>query len=142
MSRIRERLPEFIEDVRKLWSPDAARAGGSFAPATLLAGESTTTQKENMPTDVTRSTMPPSNSKTFFGQAEEMLARFPGVNHSDLLAQLTASYLMDFKYGNKREERSACDFLNLLQAEAIKLRPAPAEPANDPSSATGGDKCK
>jgi hypothetical protein len=28
---------------------------------------------------------------------------------------------MDFRYGNKREERAACDFLNLLQAEAIKL---------------------
>ena len=90
-----------------------------------------------MPTDVTRSTVPPSNAKTFFGQAEEMLARFPGVNHSELLAQLTASYLMDFRYGNKREERAACDFLNLLQVEAIKLRPAPAEPANEKPSHAG-----
>ena len=85
-----------------------------------------------MPTDVTRSTMPPSSAVTLYDHASEMLARFPGVNHTELLTQLTASYLMDFKYGNKREERAACDFLNLLQAEAIKLRPAPAEPANAP----------
>lgn len=91
-------------------------------------------QKSNMPTDVTRSTMPPSNAVTWYDHASEMLARFPGVNHTELLTQLTASYLMDFKYGNKREERAACDFLNLLQAEAIKLRPAPAEPANNKMS--------
>lgn len=83
-----------------------------------------------MPTDVTRSTMPPSKAVTWRDHAEEMLARFPGVDRDELLRQLTASYLMDFKYGNKREERAACDFLNLLQAEAIKLRPTPAEPAN------------
>lgn len=75
--------------------------------------------------------MPPSKSATWYDHATEMLARFPGVNHTELLTQLTASYLMDFKYGNKREERSACDFLNLLQAEAIKLKPASAESAND-----------
>ena len=73
-----------------------------------------------MTTDVTRSTMPPSNSKTFLDHAEELLAKFPSVNREELLRHLTASYLMDFKYGNKREERSACDFLNLLQAEAIR----------------------
>jgi hypothetical protein len=75
--------------------------------------------------------MPASNSKTFRDYAEELLSRFPGVDRDELLRQLTASYLMDFKYGNKREERAACDFLNLLQAEAIKLRTTPAEPAND-----------
>lgn len=84
-----------------------------------------------MPTDVTRSTMPPSKSATWYDHATEMLARFPGVNHTELLTQLTASYLMDFKYGNKREERAACDFLNLMQAEAIKLKPASAESANE-----------
>lgn len=77
--------------------------------------------------------MPPSKAVTFLDHAEELLAKFPGVDRAELLGQLTASYLMDFKYGNKREERAACDFLNLLQAEAIKLRPAPAEPANDES---------
>lgn len=85
-----------------------------------------------MATDITRSTMPESKSKTFLGHAEELLAKFPGVNRAELLGHVTALYLMDFRYGNKREERAACDFLNLLQAEAIKLRPAPAESANDP----------
>lgn len=65
--------------------------------------------------------MPASNSKTFLDHAEELLAKFPSVDRAELLRQVTGSYLMDFKYGNKREERAACDFLNLLQAEAIKL---------------------
>lgn len=86
--------------------------------------------------------MPPSNAVTFLDHAEELLAKFPGVDRAELLAQLTASYLMDFKYGNKREERAACDFLNLLQVEAIKLRPTPAESANDPSSATCAERTK
>lgn len=74
--------------------------------------------------------MPPSKAVTWYDHAAEMLARFPGVNHTELLTQLTASYLMDFKYGNKREEREACNFLNLLQVEAIKMKPASAESAN------------
>jgi hypothetical protein len=67
--------------------------------------------------------MPTSKAVTWYDHAEEMLGRFPGIDRNELLIQLTACYLMDFKYGNKREERAACDFLNLLQAEAIKLRP-------------------
>ncbi len=78
-----------------------------------------------MTTDVTRSTMPPSKAVTFLDHAEELLSKFPGIDRSELLGQLTASYLMDFKYGNKREERAACDFLNLLQTEAIKLCKTP-----------------
>jgi hypothetical protein len=65
--------------------------------------------------------MPPSGAKTFGAQAEELLGKFPDVDRAELLATITALYLMDFRYGNKREERAACDFLNLLQAEAIKL---------------------
>ena len=79
---------------------------------------------EAMTNDITRSTMPATKSKTYRDHAEELLARFPGADSDELLRQITASYLMDFKYGNKREERAACDFLNLLQAEAIKLKPA------------------
>ena len=74
-----------------------------------------------MPTDVTRSTTPESKSKNFLGQADELLSRFPDVDSAKLLTTITALYLMDFRYGSKREERAACDFLNLLQAEAIKL---------------------
>lgn len=76
-----------------------------------------------MATDITRSTIPPSKAMTFLAQSEELLAKFPGVDRSDLLRSMTALYLMDFKYGNKREERAACDFLNLLQHEANKLMP-------------------
>ncbi len=35
------------------------------------------------------------------------------------------------RYGNKREERAACDLLNLVQAEAVKQLKASAESAND-----------
>lgn len=72
-------------------------------------------------TDVTRSTMPPSKAVTWLDHAEELLARFKDVDRAELLRHVTASYLMDFKYGNKREEREACNFLNLLQEEAIEL---------------------
>ena len=78
-----------------------------------------------MTIDITRSTMPPSKAKTYGEMAGEVLARFPGVDRNKLLIQITASYLMDFRYGNKREERAACDFLNLLQAEAKKIVDAP-----------------
>jgi len=52
MSRIREKLPEFIEDVRKLWSPDKTGTEGSFAPATLLGHVNTNTNmniEKNIP---------------------------------------------------------------------------------------------
>lgn len=77
--------------------------------------------------------MPATKSKTYWDHAEELIAKFPGVDRNKLLVQLTASYLRDFKYGNKREERAACDFLNLLQAEAIKLLPPePKSQTQDP----------
>lgn len=73
-----------------------------------------------MKTDITRSTMPTS-SKTFLDHADELLAKLPA-DRGEILRRVTAMYLMDFKYGNKREERSACDFLNLIQAEALKIK--------------------
>ena len=82
--------------------------------------------------------MPPSKAVTFLDHAEELLAKFLGVDRAELLGQLTASYLMDFKYGNKREERAACDFLNLLQAEVIKLKERTAESAD--AELSGGRK--
>ena len=74
-----------------------------------------------MPNTITRHTMPETKAKTFADQAEELLAKFPGVDRSNLLRHITALYIMDFKYGDKREERAACDFLNLLQEEAVRL---------------------
>lgn len=69
--------------------------------------------------DITRSTMPPSSGKTLGDGAEELLARFPDVDRHKLLIQLIVAYMLDFRYGNKQEERAACDFLNLLQAKAL-----------------------
>ena len=57
---------------------------------------------------------------TYYDHAEALLAKFPGVNRGELLIALTADALLNFRHGNKREERAACDFLNLLQAEALK----------------------
>jgi len=81
--------------------------------------------------DITRSSPNNKNNGTFLDQANALLARFPEVDRAELLGHVTALYLMDFRYGNKREERAACDFLNLLQREAIKLRPAPSAADND-----------
>lgn len=82
--------------------------------------------------DVIRSTLE-MGKKTFKGHAHELLARFPGINHTELLTQITALYLLDFRYGNKREEREACNFLNLLQQEAVKLLNEKAdENSNEP----------
>jgi len=77
-----------------------------------------------MSTDVTRSTMPPSKAVTFLDHADEFLSAkvFTGVDRAELLRRMTAHYLMDFKYGNKREERAACDFLNELQATAANQK--------------------
>jgi hypothetical protein len=57
---------------------------------------------------------------TYYDRAEALLAKFPGVNRDELLIALTADALLNLRHGNKREERAACDFLNLLQAEALK----------------------
>ena len=57
---------------------------------------------------------------TFYDHAEALLAKFPGVNRGELLIALTADALLNLLHGNKREEKAACEFLNLLQAEAVK----------------------
>lgn len=72
------------------------------------------------PTYVFRDTMPESKGATFRDHAEELLARFPGVDLAEVLIRVTACYQMDFRYGNKREERAACDFLNLVQEKAVQ----------------------
>ena len=58
--------------------------------------------------------------RTYGDDADDLLNQFPGVDKSDLLNTIVALTLMERKYGNKREERAACDLLNLVQAEAIK----------------------
>ena len=85
-----------------------------------------------MITDLSRGTpLPEGKSKTFADHAEELLAHFAGIDRADLLKTIVALTIMDMRYGNKREERAACDLLNLIQAEAVKQLKASAEPAND-----------
>ena len=71
--------------------------------------------------DMLKSDLPP--TKSFAEFAQDLLDRFPGVDHSALLKDVTAQYFMDLKFGNKREEREACNFLNLLQQRAIQHKP-------------------
>lgn len=52
--------------------------------------------------------------------AEELLAKFPGVDRAGLLKDMTTMCFYWLRWGNKREERQACDFLNELQRIAIR----------------------
>ena len=78
-----------------------------------------------MSQDITRSTLA---KKEFHELAEELLNRFPRVDRATLLKDLTARYFLDMKYGCKREERAACDYLNLLQRLAVRLATMPMLP--------------
>lgn len=80
-----------------------------------------------MTTDVTKSTLP---SKDWNELAEDLLSRFPGVDRAELLKKMVAGCFFSMRYGNKREERAACDFLNEVQVNAHKLQHATAEHAN------------
>ena len=85
-----------------------------------------------MITDLSRGNpLPEGKSKTFNDHAEEMLAHFAGLDRAKLLRTIVALAIMDMRYGNKREERVACDLLNLMQAEAVKQLKASAESANE-----------
>jgi hypothetical protein len=67
--------------------------------------------------DVTKSTLP---RKEWHELAEDLLARFPGVDRGKLLEDMVAHYFCEMKYGTQREERAACDFLNHVQRYAVR----------------------
>jgi hypothetical protein len=67
-------------------------------------------------TDVITSTLPPKENHEL---AEELLARFP-VDRAELLTDMVSLCFYWMRWGNKREERAACDFLNELQRIAIR----------------------
>lgn len=73
--------------------------------------------------DVMKSTLPRKENHEL---AEELLARFPGVDRAALLKQMVAGAFFEMKFGNKREERAACDFLNEVQREAARMTKATA----------------
>ena len=85
-----------------------------------------------MITDLSRGMPLPKDSKckNFNDYAEELLANFDGIDRAELLKTIVALTIMDMRYGNKREERAACDLLNLVQEEAVKQLKARAESAN------------
>lgn len=68
--------------------------------------------------DMIKSNLP---SKTWGDHAEDLLSNFPGVDRAELLKGMVAHYFFELKYGNKREEKAACDFLNEVQKQAGKL---------------------
>lgn len=79
--------------------------------------------------DFTKSTLP---KQTFGEMAEELLARFPGVDRAQLLKEMTGHCFRLMRWGNKREERAACDFLNDVQEYAVlQLKRAETAKANE-----------
>ena len=71
-------------------------------------------------TDIIKSNLPKKHNHEL---AEELLGQFPSVDRAALLKRITAWYFCELRYGNKREERGACHFLNQLQVEAERLLP-------------------
>jgi hypothetical protein len=69
--------------------------------------------------DVTKSQLPV--SKTFLEMADDLLGRFPQTNKEHLLRLMVSWAFFNMRFGNKREERAACEFLNELQDSAAKL---------------------
>lgn len=80
--------------------------------------------------DVIKSALP---KKTNHELAEDLLARFPGTDRAELLKDMVALCFYWMRWGNKREERRACDFLNEVQRIAIRN----AKPPNDQAERLG-----
>lgn len=76
--------------------------------------------------DIIKSSLPPKENHEL---AEELLARFPGVDRARLLKDMVALCFFWMKWGNKREERAGCEFLNELQRIAIRDTQKPEKPA-------------
>ncbi len=71
---------------------------------------------------VTKHTLPKSEWRDL---AEDLLSRFPDVDRAELLKDVLAHCFFDMRFGNKREERAACDFLNEVQNIARRNTPNP-----------------
>lgn len=69
--------------------------------------------------DVTKHTLPEATSGQLAG---DLIARFPGVDHSHWLREMTARAFTEMRYGNKRQERAAVDWLNALQHAGMMLK--------------------
>ena len=70
-----------------------------------------------MATDVIKSTLPKKENRQL---AKELLDQFPGVDRAQLLEDFVTSCFHDMRWGNKREERQACDSLNEISRLAVQ----------------------
>lgn len=70
--------------------------------------------------DMTKSTLPNKSTRDL---ADELMDRFPDVNPKAWLREMIGHYFFKMKHGNKREERAACEFLNVLQQAGCRLSP-------------------
>jgi len=76
------------------------------------AGES------SAPQDMTRWMLP---DKSATQLAQDLLGKYPDADRALLLELMTSNAFFAMRFGNKREERAACEYLNLLQAKAAHL---------------------
>lgn len=68
---------------------------------------------------MTRGMLP---DKSALALAEDLLNRFAGVDRALLLEMMTSQAFFAMRFGNKREERAACEWLNMLQVKAGRLQ--------------------
>lgn len=52
--------------------------------------------------------------------AEELLVQFPNADRAELLKDMVGLCFYWMRWGSKREERQACDFLNEIQRIAAR----------------------
>lgn len=67
--------------------------------------------------DVMKHLLPPKENHQL---AEDLLAKLPFQDRTELLKDMVSLCFYWLRWGNKREERAACDFLNELQRIAIR----------------------
>ena len=68
--------------------------------------------------DVTKHTIGPKGSPEL---ANDLLGRYPKADPALLLHAVVSHYFLLLKFGSCAKERFACEFLNLVQMQAVKL---------------------
>jgi hypothetical protein len=68
--------------------------------------------------DVTKHTIGPKSSPEL---ANDLLGRYPKADPARLLHAVVSHYFLLLKFGSCAKERFACEFLNLVQMQAVKL---------------------
>jgi hypothetical protein len=68
--------------------------------------------------DVTKHTIDPKSSPEL---ANDLLGRYPKADPALLLHAVVSHYFLLLKFGSCAKERFACEFLNLVLMQAVKL---------------------